>query len=114
MTYEEFLERRRAGTVKAGIDRSMALALVRHLPERYQTAYMLWCWLWMLSIPGFICVSIFWKWWVGLLLLFFLTPVLFRAAKERAAQFVLGHAEKDKEFFETLLEGGLLLFKDDL
>jgi len=111
MTYEEFIQGRQAGTISAGVDNSTALRLINHLPKRYQAAHAFWSWVWMLSIPGFICVSIFWKWWAGLLLLFFVTPMIFRATKKSAAHFVLEHAQDSKEFFDKLVENDLLVFK---
>jgi len=113
MTYEEFVQRREAGTIRAGINTSAALRLIDHLPKRYQGAHMFWSWVWMLSIPGFICVSIFWKWWAGLLLLFFVTPAIFAATKKSAAHFVLQYAEESKEFFERLVDSNILVFREE-
>lgn len=113
MTYEEFIQGRRAGTIRVGIDESSALRLIDHLPKRYQAAHMFWSWVWMLSIPGFICLSIFWRWWAGLLLLFLVTPMIFRATNKSAAQFVLEHAQANKEFFDKLVANKLLVFKDN-
>jgi len=113
MTYEEFIQRRQAGTIHAGIHTSTALRLIDDLPKRYQAAHLFWSWVWMLSIPGFICVSIFWKWWAGLLLLFLVTPAIFGATKKSAARFVLEHAEESKEFFERLVEENILVFRDE-
>ena len=112
MTYEEFIQGRQAGTISAGIGTSTALRLMHHLPMRYQAAHIFWSWVWLLSIPGFICVSIFWKWWVGLILLFILTPAIWRATKKSAAQFVLEHAEENRQFFDTLVEMDLLVFRE--
>lgn len=96
MTHEEFVQRRQDGTISAGISNSNALRLIEYLPKRYQTAHTFWSWVWMLSIPGFICVSIFYKWWVGLLLLIFVTPLIASSTKKSAAQFVLEHAQNNK------------------
>lgn len=112
MSHGEFLKRRQAGTIAAGIDQSDALRLVDHLPKRYQAAHFFWSWIWMLSIPGFICVSVFWKWWAGILMLFFITPMIFKATKQSAAQFVLDYAEESEEFFKQLVANNLLTFKD--
>ena len=113
MTYEEFVQGRQAGTISAGIDTPNALRLIDHLPRRYQAAHTFWSWVWMLSIPGFICVAIFWKWWVGLVLLFLVTPMIFSATKKSAVQFVLEHAEENAEFFDMLVENNLLVFRDN-
>jgi len=60
---------------------------------------------------GFIGVSIFYSWWIGLLLLFIVTPMIYRATKKSAAEFVLQHAENDTQFFSFLVEKNLLIFK---
>ena len=89
MTYAEFVERRKQGAVVAGIDRSTAFKLVDYLPKRYQATVTFWSWVWMLSVPFFILVSVFVNWWVGLLMLVFVTPTISRATKNSAIGFVL-------------------------
>ena len=111
MKYEDFIEARRNGTVAAGVDNSTALQLIKYLPKRYKMAHAFWSWVWMLSIPGFICTSIFYKWWVGLLLLFFVTPMIFRSTKKSCAEFVLEHAQENKEFFDKMVELNMLIFR---
>jgi len=111
MTHEEFIQQRKAGTIAAGIDRSTALKLIDFLPKRYQYAHIFWSWVWYLSIPAFICVSIFYKWWLGLLSLFIVTPIISSAIKQSAADSVLEHAENSKEFFDILLKNNDLIFK---
>lgn len=113
MTHEEFVLRWRAGTLSADMDASTALRLIDHLPKPYRAAHTFWSWVWMLSIPGFICVSVFWKWWAGLLLLVFVTPMISSAIKKSARQFVLEYAEENKEFFNKLVENSLLVFRED-
>ena len=112
MTHEDFLTRRNAGTIAAGIDNSVAVGLIDRLPRRYQAAHHPWSWFWMLSIPGFIAVAIMVKWWVGLLLLVFVTPMISSSVKRSAAQFVLEHATEDREFFELLVSNNLLIFQE--
>ena len=111
MTYTEYKRLRSDGKILAGVSNSDALRLVEYLPKRYQYAHLLWSWVWMLSIPGFISVSILYRWWIGLLLLFIVTPMIFRATRKSAAQFVLEHAENDAQFFGFLVEQDLLTFK---
>lgn len=112
MTYTEYKEKRARGLLKAGIDNSVALRLMDYLPKRYQYAHIFWSWVWMLSIPAAILLMIFVKWWVGLLVLVFVTPTIFSAAKKSAAQFVLEHADENEEFFNRLVEKNLLIFKE--
>ncbi len=111
MTYTDYKTLRFEGRILAGLENSTALRLIEHLPKRYQYAHLFWSWVWMLSIPAFICVSIFYKWWVGLLLLVTVTPIISRATKKSAAEFVLEHAENNEEFFNLLVEKNLLIFK---
>jgi hypothetical protein len=112
MTYQEYKSLRARGCVSAGIDHSTALKLVWQLPKRYQYANLVWSWIWMLSIPGFICVSIFVKWWAGLVLLFIVTPAIMRATKATTAQHVLEYAEENEEFFNYLLEKDVIRFAE--
>ena len=112
MTHQEFLRLRAAGKISAGIDNSSALRLVKSLPKRYQAAHTFWSWVWMLSIPGFIAVSVFYKWWVGVLLLFVVTPVISTSVKKSAAEFVLEHATDNKDFFDLLVSNNLLVFRE--
>lgn len=111
MEFAEYKTLRKQGTIAAGINESTALRLVDCLPKRYQYAHIFWSWVWMLSIPGFVCVAIFYKWWVGLLLLLVVTPMIFKATKTSASQFVLEHAENDEQFFNTLVANDVLVFR---
>ncbi len=112
MTHEVFLRLREAGKIVAGIDNSAAIRLIGRLPRRYQAAHHFWSWVWMLSIPGFIAVAIFVKWWIGVLLLLFVTPLLSSSLKRSAAQFVLEHATQNGEFFDLLVANDLLVFRE--
>jgi hypothetical protein len=111
MLYGQYIQGRKAGTVFAGIDNSAAMKLVNFLPAKYKFAHSLWSWVCVLSIPVFIYVAIFRSPWVGLLLLFFVTPMIANAVKKSAAKFVLEHAESNKEFFDLLVKDDILYFK---
>ena len=113
MEYEKFIQLRKAGKIRAGINSSMAMCLIKQLPMRYQAAYTFWSWIWILYIPAFICVSIFYKWWIGFLLLFIVTPIISRANKQSAMHFVLDHIQENKEFYEKLNKKNLLVFKEN-
>ncbi len=111
MTYTEYKSLRAQNKVLAGINNSTALHMISLLPKRYQYAHYFWSWVCFLSIPAFICVSIFYKWWVGLVLLFTATPIVFKATKKSAADFVLEYAEENELFFNLLVSGDMLIFK---
>jgi hypothetical protein len=111
MTYAEYKKLHAGGKTVAGVSNSEALRLVQYLPKRYQYAHLFWAWCGFVSIPGFISVSIFYAWWVGLLLLFIVSPMIFRGTRKSAAQFVLEHAEGDEQFFTLLVKKKVLIFK---
>jgi len=111
MTYQEFNKLRSERKISMGINHSIALKLVDLLPKNYQYAHIFWSWIWVLSVPTFLLIAILYKWWVGLSLLIFITPLLFSSIKKSAAQFVIQHAEENQDFFEYLVKNELLLFK---
>lgn len=111
LSHSEFVKLHAEGAVSAGIDKSLALRLIDHPPRRYQAAHTIWSWIWMLSIPGSLLLSVFWKWWAGPLALFVVPPMIFKATKESAAQFVLEHATDDEEFFDFLCKANVLQFR---
>lgn len=111
MKYSEYKALRAEGKVNAGIDNSTALRLIDYLPKRYQYAHHFWSWIWILSIPAAILLSIFWKWWIGLIVVVFVTPTIASSTKKSASQFVLEHAEENEEFFNRLVEKDLLVFQ---
>ena len=111
MTHKQYIQARKENGVCAGIDASNALRLIDYLPKRYQYAHNFWSWCWMLSIPAAILLGIFVKWWIGLIIIFFVTPAIYGATKKSAAQFVLEYAEENEDFFNKLTENNLLIFK---
>ena len=52
------------------------------------------------------------KWWIGLLLLVFVTALISSSVKTSASQFVLEHATYDAEFFDFLVANDLLVFRE--
>ena len=113
MKYDEY--KRLHGRVRIQISSSVALSLGgKYLPARYGTALAMWNIIAFLSIPASIAVAIFFKWWVGLLLLLFVPATIFSANKKSAVGSVLQHAEENEEFFNMLVENDLLSFRYDL
>jgi len=64
-----------------------------------------------LTIPTAIAAIHFHTWWLGLLILFFVTPACFSGTKKGAVGNVLRYAEENEQFFDTLVEGNLLTFR---
>jgi hypothetical protein len=52
------------------------------------------------------------KWWIGLLLLLFVTFLISSSAKRSAAQSVLQHATENDEFFDFLVSNDPLVFRE--
>lgn len=112
MKYSEYIDLRSKNKIVAGIGKSQAEKLMYSLPTKYKYPQAFWSFICLASIPIFICVSIFLSWWLGLLLLFFVTPLIFKATSQSAVDFVLEHAEENEQFFNFLVENKLLVFKE--
>ena len=112
MNYDEFVTLRRKNEIFLGIGRSHAIQLTRLLPPLQSAVNVGFLSIALLSIPGFICVAFFWKWWAGLLMLVLLTPWLFGRYKAFSVYQILSVAECDREFYETLNSLGVLSFED--
>jgi hypothetical protein len=54
----------------------------------------------------------FYKWWVGLLMLFFLTPGLSSSTKKSAMQFMIDHALENPEFYAFAIEKGVIRIQE--
>ena len=66
-----------------------------------------------MTAAGSIAVAIFFKWWIGLLLLVFVPSTIWKANKKSAAGFVMQHAEDNEEFFNLLVERDLLVIREN-
>ncbi len=113
MKYGDFIELRKQEKIYMCISMSDALSLIKYLPKYDQIIILIWFLVLALSVPGFLVIPILVKWWVGLLLLFFVTPAIFKAIKQTAAQFVLQHAENEENFFTALVEDDIITFRYD-
>ena len=104
ISHLEYIAQRRSGRLDVTIPFSLARRLVECIPSGYRSLQLILSWVWLLSIPAFLLVAIFVKWWIGLLLLLFATPVLNRLARRAMVQSVMAYAEADQDFFGTLLK----------
>jgi hypothetical protein len=82
------------------------------LPKQYQFAHIFWLWIWILSIPVAILIMIFFKWWVGLLVLIFVTPILSKSTKTSAMQFMIDHSVDSSEFYEFAVKEGVIRIRE--
>jgi diguanylate cyclase (GGDEF)-like protein len=110
MDHADFVRAWKAGDLLVDVSRPKALAVVDTalMPMRYRAAHMFWSWLWFLSIPGAFVVMFLWKWWVGVLLLLFVTPTISKAVKHSAMEFMIDHALEDPEFYRLAVDQGLI------
>jgi hypothetical protein len=110
MDHKAFVQGYKAKELAVHLDSTTALKILDSgvMPRRYVAAHRFWSWIWFLSLPGFIALAIFFKWWVGLAGLFVVSPLIRSAVTRSACQFVIEHALEESSFFEACLERGFL------
>lgn len=110
MEHADFVRAWNEGKLLVDVDRSKALQIANSklLPKRNQIAHILWSWLWIITIPIAITVGVLYKWWVGLIILAFVTPTISSATKKTAMQFMIDHAIENPEFFMFAVTEGVI------
>lgn len=113
MKHSEFVQAWREGKLEVDIDRSKALQVANSkiLPKRYQVAHIFWSWVWILSIPVAISVMFVYKWWVGLLILIVVTPLISKSTKKSAMQFMIDYSLESAEFYQFALSKGVIIVR---
>jgi len=109
MNYTNFKNGLADNSINATIDQTKVLSLTKYLPANYQAAHIFWSSITLLSIPVFILLAVFFNTWIGLLLLIIGSPMLFRATKKSATQFLIRYALENEEFFMALEEKQLII-----
>jgi len=101
MEHADFVTAWKEGQINVEVDRSKAIRVAssKMLPKRYRTAHTFWSWIWILSIPLGFAVGFMYKWWIGLLMVLFLTPMLSKSTKKSAMQFMIDHSLENPDFF---------------
>lgn len=109
MEHADFVRAWNEGKLSIDVHRSKALQIANSklLPKRYRVAHIFWSWVWILTIPVAIALWLHYKWWVGLLILA-ITPVISRATKKSAAQFIIDYALENPEFFHFAATDGVI------
>lgn len=110
MEHSEFVQGWKDGKLAIDVDRGKALQLAgsNMLPKRYQVAHMFWSWVWILSIPAALAVMFLYKWWAGLVMLVFVTPLLSKSTKTAAFQFMIDHSIENPDFYQFALSQGVI------
>jgi len=114
MEYEDFLAKYKNGLLSVKVNGSLALRIMNSdlLPKQYRYAHIFWSWIWILSIPLSIALMIWVKWWIGLLVLFFVTPIISKSTKRSGCQFMIEQAIDNPEFYKYATENGVLIVEE--
>lgn len=110
MEHSEFVVAWNQRKLEVDVDRSKALQIAnsKMLPKRYRAAHIFWSWVWILSIPAAIAVMFLYKWWVGVLILIVVTPLISKSTKKSAMQFMIDYALENAEFYQFALAEGVI------
>ena len=110
MEHSEFVVAWNQRKLEVDVDRSKALQIAnsKMLLKRYQAAHIFWSWVWILTIPAAIATIFLYKWWVGLLILILVTPLISKSTKKSAMQFMIYYALENPEFYQFALAEGVL------
>lgn len=109
LSHSSFIDAWKNGKIKIDVDRRKALRIANSdaLPKRYRAAHIFWSTVWLLTIPlgtGLI----FYKWWIGLLVLFVVSPSIANATKTSAMQFMIDHALENEDFYARAIQDGVI------
>jgi len=111
MEHGEFVQAWNTGKLLVDVDRTKALYIAgakNLLPNRYRYAHIFWSWIWILTIPAAFVVMYYYTWWAGLLILFFVTPIISKATKRSAMQFMIDYALENPAFYAAAVEKGVI------
>lgn len=110
MDHTEFVHGWNAGKLELVVTFSKTLQITESnvLPKPYPYAHIFWSRVWLLSIPTAFAVMYFYTWWVGLLMLIVLAPILSKSIKTLAMQFMIDHALKNPEFYKRAVKTGVV------
>ncbi len=102
MEYSEFVDSWKKRKLLVDVDRSKALRIAHSkiLPTNYRAAHIFWSLVWILSIPFSIAVMFLYKWWMGMLILILVTPMIFKSTKKTAMQFMIDYALENSDFYK--------------
>ncbi len=108
LPHRKFIDQWKNGEIKIDVDRSKALRIANSnsFPKRYRAAHVFWSTVWLLTIPLGIWLF-FYKWWVGLLVLFIASPLIAKATKTSAMQFMINHALESESFYNHATTNGV-------
>jgi Flp pilus assembly protein TadB len=111
MEHDEFKSAWRAGSIQVEVDRAKAMEVANAktvLPARYQQEYQWWTIAWLVTLPAALVAAVFVKWWAGLLVLLFVTPVLFRATNRRVKRFTIEFALENGDFYAYAVDHAII------
>ena len=114
MNHEEFTQKWNEGLLEIDVDcsKSLQVANSNMLPKQYQFSLIFWSTVWLVSIPFAILMMIFYKWWIGLLIFIFVTPIIFKATKKVTMQFMIDHSVDNQEFYDIAVKEGVIRVRE--
>ena len=113
MVHKEFVQKYKSRQISVSIDQSKSFELVNAglLGKPYYISQIFYSWIWVLGIIGGILLLIFYKWWVGLLIMI-ISIGLPGAIRKTAAQGIRDKLLEDPEFYEIAKENSLFFIND--
>lgn len=112
LKHRDFIADYQNNRINVNVDAKTGLELVNeHLPARYRITIHLWSWLWILTLFGGAFAAFWYKLWVGLVLVFVVTPMLKIGVKQAACRFLVTYALKNEEFYRISLKTGALVIQ---
>ena len=112
MTYALYQRLRKEGRLKLGINPSNAVKVVPLFSQREQYIHNFWSWVFLLSIPAFICLGIFYRWWAGAAALVLVTFPIPKGLRGNAASTALQELDGGNEaLYLYLRANGMLIYR---
>ena len=114
MDYKEFTVKFKNKRLVIHVNRELALQVMdtNLSPSKYRIVHIFWSWIWILSIPIGIALMFIIKWWIGLLIIFLLAPILSSTAKSAACHNIILAAYDIPDFYYLALKKNLLIIKE--
>ena len=114
MDHKEFAVKLKNKRLVIHVNRELALQVMdtNLLPSKYRMAHIFWSWIWILSIPIGIALMFIVKWWIVLLVIFLLAPILSSTAKNAACQNIILASYDIPDFYNLAVKKNLLIIKE--
>lgn len=109
MNHKEFVNAYNAGQLIIKVDKFLPAWIFKMLPLRYRLAIIFWSSIANLSIPGFLVIGYLYNWIIGILLLIFFTPILWKSAKTSNLQFIIDFSLENAAFYQFATQNNIMI-----